>query len=257
MSTEEDLIDINPDPEEEKEKEKEKEKQKQKPKLTETGALMQEGEEEFDPNDYAGFPMEAWNKYIGAVQDKQQARTANLARYSTYTVRMNVAKEGDPYPVFEPTQLQYYAITKKAWEKRRLENSEVEDLQRQLQVLTQHLAEQQESLRLRIFARNKPRGMVTNREDPTKAQLEEIQENMKFYEGFSTDIGTRLSKKKQESDLFAFQMYFHKDKDFYDEVMNEDIDDLLRACDHKQLYGSSNLRLSKPSSLQVASPGTS
>ena len=248
----EDLINLNLD---------EEQQQTTKPaavtKTTETGAILQEGEEDFNPNDYGGYPMEAWNKYVGAINDKQQARTANLARYQTYTVRINVAKESDPYPVFEPTIIQYYAITKKAWEKRRLENSEVEDLQRQLQVLTQHLAEQQESLRLRIFARNKPRGIVTNREDPSKAQLEEIQENMKFYEGFSTDIGTRLSKKKQESDLYAFQMYFHKDKDFYDEIMNEDIDDLLRACDHKQIYGSANLRLSKSGSSLVASPGTS
>jgi hypothetical protein len=226
-------------------------------KTTDTGALVQEGEEDFDPNEYGGFPMEAWQKYLGAINDKQQARTATLSKYSTYNVRINNAPPDSLYPTFKVIQIQYYPLTKKAWEQRRMENSEVEDLQRQLQALIQRLGEHQESLRLRIFSRNKPRTMITNRQDPTSAQLEEIQNNMKFYEEFSNDIGRRVSQKRQESDLAAFQMYFHKGKEVYEQIMNEDLDDILRACDFKQIYGSANLRLSKPLPSLVASPGTS
>lgn len=228
-----DLLELNPD----------------KVQTTDDGALKQEGEEEFDPDLYGGFPMEAWNRYFGSINDKRQSRSASLAKLSTYNARYNAAPVDSPYPKFKVISLDYSFITKKTWEKRRKELAEIEDLERQQQVQATKIAEMQESLRLRIFARNKPRGMVTNRSDPNKAQLEEIQNNMKFFGDISNDIGKRLAEKRQESDLFAFQMYFHKDKDVYDQIMNEDLDDILRACDWKQIYGSSNLKLSPPSSI--------
>lgn len=228
-----DLLELNPE----------------KVETTEDGALKQEGEEEFDPDQYGGFPMEAWNRYFGSINDKRQSRSASLAKLSSYSVRYNSAPSDSPFPKFKVIQLDYSFITKKAWEKRRKELAEVEDMERQQQVQATKIAEMQESLRLRIFARNKPRGMVTNRDDPNKAQLEEIQNNMKFFADISNDIGQRLAEKRQESDLYAFQMYFHKGKEVYDQIMNEDLDDILRACDWKQVYGSSNLRLSPPSSI--------
>lgn len=236
-----DLVDLNPEQEE----------------TTEDGALKQEGEEAFDPNEYAGFPMEAWNRYLGAVNDKRQSRSAALAKLSTYTVRINVAPASSAYPEFKYNSLKYSPITKNAWEKRRKELAEVEDLERELNMQNTRIAEMQESLRLRIFARNKPRGMVTNREDPAKAQLEEIQNNMKFYQEISMNISSRLAQKRQESDLNAFQVYFHKGEDVYQQIMNEDLDDILRACDWKQIHGSANLRLSKPSSSPAPSQGIS
>jgi hypothetical protein len=229
-----DLLELNPD----------------KIETTDDGSLKQEGEQEFDPGEYAGFPMEAWNRYFGSINDKRQSRSASLAKLSNYSVRYNSASADSPFPKFKVIALEYSFITKKAWEKRRKELAEIEDLERQQQIQITRVAEMQESLRLRIFARNKPRGMVTNRDDPNKAQLEEIQNNMKFFADISNDIGQRLAEKRQESDLYAFQMYFHKNKDVYDQIMNEDLDDILRACDWKQIYGSSNLRLSPPSPIQ-------
>jgi hypothetical protein len=243
-----DLVDLNPE---------EQEEQQSKDKVTDSGALVQPEEEEFDPNEYGGFPMEAWNKYLGAINDKRQARTASLAKLTAYTVRMDMSKPDAVYPDFKYVKLSYSPITKSAWERRRRELAEIEDMEREQQMSATRLAEMQESLRLRIFARGKPRGMITNREDPSKAQLEEIQNNMKFYQDISTDISRRVAEKKQISDLNAFQIYFHKTKDDYDRVMNEDVDDILRACDWKQTYGSANLRLSKPSSSQVVSQGIS
>ena len=234
-----DLVDLNPEEEQ----------------ITDTGALKQPDEEEFNPDEYAGFPMEAWNRYFGAINDKRQSRSATLAKLTAYTVRMNVAKPDAIYPDFKYVKLEYSPITKSVWEKRRRELAEIEDLEREQQTQTTRLAEMQESLRLRIFARNKPRGMVTNREDPTKAQLEEIQQNMKMYQELSMDISRRVAEKKQASDSSAFTMYFHKDKDTYDQVMNEDLDDILRACDWKQIHGSANLRLSKPLSTPAGSQG--
>ena len=236
-----DLVDLNPEETE----------------LTDTGSLKQPTEEEFDPAEYGGFPMEAWNQYFGAVNDKRQSRSASLAKLSSYTVRINTAKPDHPYPNFKYTKLSYSPITKKVWEQRRKELAEIEDLEREQQTTQTRLAEMQESLRLRIFARSKPRGMITNRDDPNKAQLEEIQNNMKVYQDISTDLSGRLAEKRQSSDLAAFMMYFHKDKDVYDQIMNEDLDDILRACDWKQMYGSANLRLSKPSSTPIVSQGIS
>jgi hypothetical protein len=236
-----DLVDLNPE---------------QELKTTEEGSLKQQGEEEFDPSDYGGFPLEAWQRYFGAINDKRQSRAASLSKISAYTVRYNSTPDS-PYPKFKMMSLQYSFITKMAWETRRRELAEIEDLERELQIQTTRLAETQESLRLRLFSRNKPRGMITNREDPNSAQLEEIQTNMKFLADSNNDIGRRISEKRQASDLAAFKMYFHKDKDIYDQIMNEDLDDILRACDWKQVHGSANLRLSKPSPSLVASPGTS
>lgn len=235
-----DLVDLNPENSQE----------------TEEGALKQEGEEDFDPNDYGGFPMEAWNKYIGAIQDKKQQRQSSLATLTNYTVRINVSPNA-PYPDFKYASLKYSPITKKAWEQRRNELAEVTDLENELNVQNTRIAEMQESLRLRIFSRNKPRGMVTNREDPVRAQLEEIQNNMKFYQDVSVNINSRLSEKRQVTDFNAFKAYFHKEKDVYDQIMNEDLDDVLRACDWKQIHGSANLRLSKPSSSPNPSQGIS
>lgn len=235
-----DLVELNPEEEEQ---------------TTDTGALKQQDEEEFDPNEYGGFPMEAWNRYFGAINDKRQSRSASLAKLSSYTVRINMAKLDNPYPDFKFAKLTYSPITKRVWEQRRKELAEIEDMEREQQMQATRLAEMQESLRLRIFARNKPRGMITNRDDPTKAQLEEIQNNMKFYADVSIDVSKRLAEKRQGSDLAAFQMYFHKDNETYNQVMNEDLDDLLRACDWKQIHGSANLRLSKPSPSPGASQG--
>lgn len=235
-----DLVDMNPEQEQ----------------TTEGGSLKQEGEEDFDPNEYGGFPMEAWNRYLGAINDKRQQRSAALAKISVYTVRMNVSRNV-LNPDFKHVSLKYSPITKSAWEQRRRELAEVEDLEREMNMQNTRIAEMQESLRLRIFSRNKPRGMVTDREDPINAQLEEIQNNMKFYQEISLNVSTRLAEKRQITDLNAFKAYFHKDKDTYDQIMNEDLDDILRACDWKQIYGSANLRLSKPSSTQVASQGIS
>jgi len=237
QSQELDLVELNPEDEQ----------------LTDSGSLKQPDEEEFNPDEYAGFPLEAWQRYFGAINDKRQSRSATLAKLSSYTVRINVAKPDDPYPEFKYSKLTYSAITKSVWERRRRELAEIEDLEREQQTQVTRLAEMQESLRLRIFSRNKPRGMITNREDPTKAQLEEIQNNMKFYQDLSVDISKRLAEKKQSSDLAAFQMYFHKDQAVYDQIMNEDLDDILRACDWKQIHGSANLRLSKP----LSTPGVS
>lgn len=236
-----DLLDINPEQISE----------------TDDGALKQENEDEFNPGDYAGFPMEAWNRYFGSINDKRQSRSADLAKRSAYTVRYNAAPPGSDYPNFKYTSLTYSFITKKAWEQRRRELAEIEDLERELQIQNTRLAETQESLRLRLFARNKPRGIITNRDDPNTAQLEEIQSNMKFLADFGSDIGKRIAEKKQASDLSAFMMYFHKGRDVYDQIMNEDLDDILRACDWKQIYGSSNLRVSTRSPTPGGSPGTS
>lgn len=222
---------------------------------TDDGALIQEGEEDFNPADYGGFPIESWQRYFGAINDKRQSRAADLATYVKYKVRYNVAPETVPYPDFKLMELTYYPITKKVWEKRRKELAEIEDLERETQIQATKLAETQESLRLRIFNRNKPRGMVTNRDDPNQAMLEEIQTNMKFFQEFEAGIGKRLAEKRQASDSAAFSMYFHKPQETYDQVRNEDIDDILRACDWKQLHGPANLRLLKASSIPGASQG--
>jgi hypothetical protein len=224
--------------------------------INEDGSLIQENEEEFKPGDYGGFPMEEWNRYFGAINDKKQTRQAKLANFTKYKVRYNVAPDTMPYPDFKLLELTYYPITKKVWEQRRKDLAEVTDLERQINAQALKLAESQESLRLRIFNRNKPRGMITNRDDPTKAALEEIQTNMKFYADVQSDISKKLAEKKQETDAKAFQMYFHKDKNTYEQTMNEDLDDILAACDFKQIHGSANLRLSKALSTPSPSAGT-
>jgi hypothetical protein len=99
--------------------------------------------------------------------------------------------------------------------------------------------------------------MITNRDDPNRAELEEIQNNMKFFNDFEYDISKRIAEKQQASDLEAFKIYFHKSKEVYDQLMNEDVDDILRSCDWKQIHGSANLRLSKPLPTQAPSQGIS
>lgn len=223
--------------------------------INDDGALEQEGEEQFNPSDYGGFPIEAWQRYFGAINDKRQSRAANLAILVAYKVRFNVAPTTVDYPDFKIKELKYYPITKRVWEERRKALAEIEDMEREGQIQATKLAETQESLRLRIFNRNKPRGMVTNRDDPNRAVLEEIQTNMKFFQEFESGIGKRLAEKRQTSDSMAFSMYFHLPQEVYDQVLNEDLDDILRACDWKQIHGSANLRLSKPSSSQAPSQG--
>jgi hypothetical protein len=224
--------------------------------INDDGSLVQENEEKFDPGDYGGFPIEQWQRYFGAVNDKRQSRAASLANFRSFKVRFNSAGPGAQYPEFKVLELTYYPITKKAWETRRRDLAEIEDLEREAQVQATRLAETQESLRLRIFNRNKPRGMVTDRNNPEKAVLEEIQNNMKFFEQLEIGLSKRLAEKRQSSDSEAFSMYFHRDKGTYEQVLNEDIDDILRACDWKQIHGSGNLRLSKALSTPSPSAGT-
>lgn len=203
--------------------------------------LHQVEEHKFDINDYSGFPIEQWVKYQGTINDTKQRRRVSIAGLDKYKLRYNSSQDDD-IPEWQVQELQYYPITVKAWQKRQSDLADVEDKNREIGALDLQLSEIQNSIRIRTLNMGKPENN-TPRSLNTQS-LEELQKNVTYLQNLGKNMKQEFQKLKNNADRYAFKIYFHRE-DIFDKVRADDLEDILGACDWKQLQGPSNLLPSK------------
>lgn len=199
-------------------------------------------EKEFDINEYSGFPIEQWVKYQGSINDTKQRRRVAIAGLDRYKLRYN-ASDDDDLPEWRVQELQYYPVTVKAWQKRQSDLADVEDKNREIGALDLQLSEIQNSIRVRTLNMGKPENNNVNK--PLNSQsLEELQKNVTYLQNLGKNLKQSFQRLKNDADRYAFKIYFHQ-TDLFDKVRADDLDDILGACDWKQMQGPSNLLPSK------------
>jgi len=205
--------------------------------------LVQEGEDkQFDINDYSGFPIEQWVKYQGTINDTKQRRRVSIAGLDKYKLRFNASNDDD-IPEWQVQELQYYPITVRAWQKRQSDLADVEDKNREIGALDLQLSEIQNSIRIRTLNMGKPEDKLANKSLNTQS-LEELQKNVTYLQNLGKNMKQDFQMLKNNADRYAFKIYFHRE-DIFDKVRADDLEDILGACDWKQMQGPSNLLPSK------------
>jgi hypothetical protein len=203
--------------------------------------IKQVEEQKFDINNFSGFPIEQWVKYQGTINDTKQRRRVAIAGLDKYKLRYN-ASDDDDIPEWQVQELQYYPITVRAWQKRQSDMADVEDKNREIGALDLQLSEIQNSIRIRTLNMGKPENNTPK--TLNTQSLEELQKNVTYLQNLGKNMKQEFQKLKNDADRYAFKIYFHKE-DIFDKVRSDDLEDILGACDWKQLQGPANLLPSK------------
>lgn len=208
--------------------------QPQQPQPQSTTKTIEQLIDEFDPGTFAGFPMDAWQRYYGEINDNRITRRAALAPLEAYQVRYN--KSGNIYlPEWQEIELRYYAPTTGAWNRRADALAELDDIDRNIQIVTTKLGEMQNLIAVRRSQ------SVTGTGRFGQGESSDLQRNVNFLESIPDNLSRTRRQKEEESDRRALQMYFHiPDHDLdriYENMDSEDRQDVLGACDFKQQQG--------------------
>lgn len=225
------------------------EPQSDKPSVNEIPTDLKDTD--FDIKEYQGFPMDDWIRYQGSINDNKQKRRVSIANLEKFTMRFNKSGDDD-MPEWDVITLQYYPITVKAWQKRQSDIALVEDKQREVGAIELQLSEMQSSMRERYMMRT---GGNSRSSDISKLNLEDLQKNVNILTNLQKNMKQEFQRVKNEADRYAFKIYFHKPEEF-DKIRADDLDDVIGACDWKQVNGPANLKPSKSSPTQKA-PGVS
>lgn len=201
---------------------------------------------EFNIKDFPGFPMDDWIRYQGSINDNRQKRRVSIASHDKFTMRYNRSGDDD-IPEWDILTLQYYPITVKAWQKRQSDVALLEDKQRELGALDLQLSEIQSSIRERIMS-NKTISSSKhyNNNNNINLNLEDLQKNVNLLSNLQKNMKQELQTIKNDADRYAFKIYFHRPDEF-EKIRADDLDDIIGACDWKQVNGPANLRPSKSS----------
>ena len=83
-------------------------------------------------------------------------------------------------------------------------------------------------------------------------RVEELQKDIRALDEIPLNINSDLQAKKEEANWLGMQMYFHiKDREVFDNVRADHLDNILKACDLKQLGIPKNQGTSSNSPMQV------
>lgn len=193
----------------------------------------------FNISDYQGFPIEQWVRYQGTLNDNRQRRRVAMAGNDKFKLRFNASGDDD-IPEWKIMELQYYPLTVKAWQKRQSELADIEDKNREIGALDLQLSEIQNAIRIRALNAQKADESFNN-----KKTLEEIQKNELSLQSLNKNMKRDFQSLKNTADRYAFKIYFHKDPELFDKLRADDLEDIIGACDWRQMQGPSNLQPSK------------
>lgn len=200
--------------------------------------LQQEGEKDLKLDQYAGYNLEHWKKFYGAIQDERQARRARMSALTKYNIRINTSKD-----IFNPKWIvksfPYYKVTTQAWNLRQKLLAEVDDLTRMADAQLVKLQEIQSDIQEKRAASATGKSVGNGRTTKSIESLtsDELQ-NEKFYNEMDKNIRQSITEKKLEAEFTGARMYLHMTQEDYENCLYEpDLADVIGACDHKQVWG--------------------
>ena len=199
-------------------------------------------DKEFNIDEYSGFPMDKWVRYQGTINDNRQKRRVSIAGLNKFTMRYNKSDDDD-LPEWDTMTLEYHPITVKAWQKRQADNALVEDKQREIGTIELQLSEMQSSIRERAL--NASKGLSYSKSLSSQS-LEDLQKNISTLQNLQKNLKQAFQETKNAAERYAFKIYFHN-QDVFNKVRADDLDDIIGACDWKQVNGPANLKPSKNS----------
>lgn len=218
---------------------------------------QQESAKNFDPSAFKGYDLDRWTNVFGTIADQNTQIQVALSTLDTYKIPWNKSNDYI-YPEWQILELRYYSVTQGALDRRQSLNARVEDLNRTGQVINLRIQEMQQEIQERKARQMRGGGsndlaiQRSNKVTLDNARVEDLQRNIKALEEIPNDISSDIQRSKTDANWLGFQMYFHiKDKDVFDNVRADHLDNILKACDLKQLGVPKNQGTSSNSPMQV------
>jgi hypothetical protein len=212
----------------------------------------------FDISQFHGMDMERLNAYFGSVGDANNQIQIALSQLDKFVIPYN--KSGDTiFADWTRYELKYHSVTMGAHNRRQELNAAVEDLGRQIQTVALKIQTMQQEVRDRqmrmMRGDNTKADLALSRENKTtldNIRVEELQRTVKTLDEIPNNLNTDMARMKQDANWLGMQMYFHiKDREVFDNVRADHLDNILKACDLKQLGLPKSQELSKSSPMQV------
>jgi polyhydroxyalkanoate synthesis regulator phasin len=262
-NTEDDILELNKDQPKQKLEEPTQQTSQEEPlDLDNVLANQSDKAKKFDIKQYPGMDLERLTAYFGSVNDANSQVQIALSQLDSFIIPYNKS-EDIRFADWTKMELRYHSVTNGALNKRQTMMARVEDLTRLVQTVGLKLQTMQQEIRERQIRQMK--GDTTNDLALSRTQkvtldnirVEELQRNVKTLEEIPNDINTELQDVKTKANWLGMQMYFHiKDEMAFDNVRADHLDNILKACDLKQM-GLPKTSKNSSSSLTQARQGVS
>lgn len=211
----------------------------------------------FDISKFHGMDMERLNAYFGTVGDSNNQIQIALSQLSKFVIPYN--RSGDPiFADWSRMELEYQSVTTVALNKRQALNAQVEDLGRLVQTTQLKIQTKQIEIRERQnrqYSARQSNDLSYTRSDKVtlnNIRVEELQKDIRELDEIPLNISSELQSKKEEANWLGAQMYFHvRDRQVFDNMRADHLDNILKACDLKQLGIPKNQGTSSNSPIAV------
>lgn len=201
--------------------------------------LMNQDQEQlkrYDPAKYPGY--DGLVRYFSDNGSNKAQVHVWLSHLDNFKVPYNIS--GDwKIGKFQLMDLRYHPITTKANDQRQLLLAEVDDLTRQQQVHSIKLREMDQAIQQRAadrFISSQAMHETKSYKSLDHMTVQEIQSEIDSLQAIDLNISKKIQEKRIEADVLGFQIYFHMtDREVYDNCRNDQLTDILKGCDQKQL----------------------
>lgn len=249
---EDDILEIN--------KDQPKDQQQPQPEIDLENVLANQSDKakKFDLSQFHGMDMERLNAYFGSVGDSNNQIQIALSQLDKFIIPYN--KSGDfIYADWTRFELKYHSVTMGAHNKRQELNAGVEDLGRQIQTVALKIQTLQQEVKDRQMRMMRGGGdkadLALSRTDKTtldNIRVEELQKTVKTLDEIPNSMNKDMQQMREDANWLGMQMYFHiKERDVFINVRADHLDNILKACDLKQLGLPKSVETSKNSPMQV------
>lgn len=218
----------------------------------------QEQLKRYDPTKYEGY--DGLVRYYSDNGSNKAQIHVWLSHLDNYKVPYNIS--GDwKFAKFQLMDVKYNPVTTKAYDERQLLLAEIDDLTRQQQV--QNLKLQEFQLALQRRAADRFRSSEAMHETKSYKKLEqmtvqEIQGEIDDIQQIDINISKKIQEKRIDANVLGFQIYFHiEDRETYNNCRNDQLDDILKGCDQKQVKSFAPNSKNSSNSLTQARQGVS
>lgn len=169
------------------------------------------------------------------VNDERQKKIVKLATLDKYKIFVNLSD--DKYnPDWAIIELEYFPVTVGAWNERRGITAKIEDMGRVAMEEVVQLMEYDLLIR--------QRRQIMNQQNTRMDALSLNESTVRSYGSqrkVTPDLQEKIQDKTEEATKIALEIYFHLPPQIYDKLHQEQLRDIVEACDLKQTHGVPNL----------------